>query len=115
MDLVCLTIPVLPGRTEAARALMRELEQVRKAEYDASQRRLGIAKQVWFLASGPGGDELVAYVESPAFDGALDLLVRSRHGFDWWFKARLAEATGFDLNDPPAGMRPPERLSTYLA
>ena len=115
MDQACLTIPILPGKTAAARALMRELEEDRKSEYEASQRLLGVTKHVWFLATGPGGDELVAYVECRAFDQAFDLLVRSRLPFDTWFKARLADATGLDLNDPPTGLHPPELLSSYVA
>ena len=42
MDQVCIVIPVLPGKTEDARAFQRELDTVRKADYDRSERRVGI-------------------------------------------------------------------------
>ena len=50
---------------------MDELEQSRMAEYAASEERIGITKEVWFLAGTPGGDTLVAYIESDDFGEAL--------------------------------------------
>jgi hypothetical protein len=40
------------------------------------------------------------------------MFVESRDGFDMWFKERLADATGVDLNDPPE-MKLPELVSSY--
>ena len=114
MDQICLVVPVLPGRSDDARDFMRELEQSRKADYDRSERRIGIEKEVWYLASAPGGDVLVAYMESPDFQRALGMFVESQDDFDLWFKRRLAEATGLDLNDPPE-VSLPELLSAYSA
>jgi hypothetical protein len=42
----------------------------------------------------------------------LGLFSRSRDDFDMWFKRRLADATGVDLNNPPE-MTLPELLSSY--
>ena len=66
-----LRLPLLPGKTEDARAFQRELDTDRKADYDRSERRIGITKEVWYIASVPGGDQLVAYMESPDFNQAL--------------------------------------------
>ena len=44
MDQVCFALPVVEGRTGDARAFFFELEQQRKAEFDASERRIGITK-----------------------------------------------------------------------
>jgi hypothetical protein len=114
MDQICLVLPILPGKTAAARDFMRELEGARKAEYDQSERRIGIGKEVWYLATLPTGDHFVAYMESPDFGTALNMFAQSRDAFDLWFKQRLAEATGVDLNDPPP-MQLPELLSSYAA
>ena len=38
----------------------------------------------------------------------------SQDDFDLWFKRRLADSTGVDLNDPPE-MTLPELLSSYSA
>ena len=112
MDQICLVVPVLPGKTADARDFMRQLEGGRKAAYQHSERRIGIVKEVWYLACTPAGDQLVAYMESPDFPGALSMFSQSRDEFDQWFKQRLADATGLDLNTPPWAPLP-ELLSSY--
>ncbi len=114
MDQICLVLPILQGKTEAARDFMRELEGARKAEFDQSERRIGIVKEVWYLATLPSSDHFVAYMESPDFNNALSMFSQSRDEFDLWFKQRLADATGVDLNNPPP-MQLPELLSNYAA
>ena len=69
-------------------------------------------KEVWFLAPLPEGSALVAYMESSDIERSLEQFVGSRDEFDLWFKARLAESTGLDLNTPPDGPMP-ELLSSY--
>ncbi len=114
MDQICLVLPILPGKSEGARAFQRELDGPRMLEYDSSERRIGITKEVWFIATTPAGDELVAYIESQDFGKAFGMFVESRDPFDMWFKERLADATGVDLNDPPE-LTLPELVSAYRA
>ena len=102
------------GKTDDARDFMRELEGERKADYDRSERRIGITKEVWYLARTPGGDQFVAYMESGDFGRALALSSQSQDEFDLWFKRRLAGSTGLDLNTPPPEPLP-ELLSNYSA
>lgn len=115
MDQICLALPVLPGQSDAARAFQRELDGDRKAEYARSERRIGITKEVWYLAALPSGDHLIAYMESPDFNRALEMFVESRDPFDQWFKRCLAEVTGLDMDDLPPDMRLPELVSRYEA
>jgi hypothetical protein len=115
MDQVCLVLPIKEGRSDAARTFMRELESERKAQYAVSERRIGIDKEAWYMASTPAGDQFVAYMETPDFGHALESFSQSRDPFDMWFKERLDESTGLDLNHPPAGMTLPELLSSYIA
>ena len=77
MDQICLVVPVLPGRTPDARDFMRELEGDRNAGYQHSERRIGIVKEVWYLARTPAGDQLVGYMESPDFAEALSMFSQS--------------------------------------
>ena len=114
MDQICLVVPILPGRTADAKDFMRELEAGRKPDYQRSERRIGIVKEAWYLASTPGGDHLVGYMESPDFPAALSMFAQSQDEFDQWFKHRLADATGLDLNTPPTAPLP-ELLSSYPA
>jgi hypothetical protein len=114
MQHVCLVLPVQPGHSDDARDFMRELEMSRKSDYARSEERIGITKEVWFLAGVAGGDALVGYMETPDFANALGMFSQSRDDFDMWFKRRMAGCTGIDLNDPPA-MTLPEVLSSYSA
>src|SRR3981189_1596035 len=113
MDHGCFGLPVLPGKTPDPRTFMHQLDGSRRAEFDASERRIGITKELWFLAQLPSGDHLIGYMEAARFDRALQALVSSRDPFDMWFKAQMLAATGLDLNNPPANMTPPELLSHY--
>ena len=115
MDRICVVFPLLPGKTEDARAFQRELETERKADYARSERAIGITKEHWFLASVPGGDQLVVYIESEDFGRAIGQFGASQDPFDVWFKGRLAEVSGVDLGDLPPGMQLPELLSSYEA
>ena len=54
MNQICLVIPITPGKSDDARDFMRELEHERKPDYDQSERRIGITKEVWYLARTPG-------------------------------------------------------------
>ena len=115
MDHICMTVPVLPGKTAAARAFMQDLDGPRRAEFDASERRIGITKELWYLATAPGGDLLVGYMEAASFGDALGMFVSSRDPFDMWFKDEFHAVTGVDLNNPPPDLAPAELLSHYEA
>ena len=115
MDHICIVLPLLSGKTEAARAFQRDLAGPRMADYARSEQRIGITKEHWFLASTPAGDQFVAYMESEDFSSALQRFSQSRDAFDLWFKEQLADVTGLDLNNPPPGMQLPELLSSYEA
>jgi hypothetical protein len=113
MDPVCLVMPILPGKTAAARAFLRDLDGPRKAEFDQSERRIGISKELWYLASLPTGDQLVGYMEAASFGQAVAQFSASQDPFDLWFKEQMADVSGVDLNNIPPGFAPPELLSHY--
>lgn len=76
MDQICLVLPILPGKTAKAQEFHRELDGPRKSEYNP-ERRIGITKEVWYVAPIPGGEALVAYMESHDFAKALSMFVQS--------------------------------------
>src|SRR5947209_2746721 len=112
MDKVCFALPILPGKSEDARAFQTELDGPRKADYTTSEQRIGIDREYWFLQQTPQGDLLLAYMESGDFGNALAQFSQSRDAFDQWFKQRLRDVTGVDLNNPPPGPLS-ELLSSY--
>jgi hypothetical protein len=115
MDHVCIALPILPGKTADARAFQKELDTTRKADYTISEARLGIPREYWFIAELPAGDLLIGYFDAEDANAALGAFVQSQDEFDLWFKAEVKNATGLDLNNPPADMKFPELLSTFEA
>jgi hypothetical protein len=109
MEQTCLVVPVLPGKTDAARDFYREVEGSRVEEYHQSERRLGITREIAWLA----GENVVVYIESPDFARALGEFSQSQDDFDLWFKERVLDVSGLDLNNPPE-MELPELLSVYI-
>jgi len=114
MDHIGFAPPILPGKGAAARAFQRDLAGPRMVEYAASERAIGITKELWFLQETPNGDFFVTYMESADFGKALGMFAASRGTFDVWFKRQLADVTGVDLNEPPPGPLS-ELLSHYEA
>jgi hypothetical protein len=114
MDHVGFALSILPGKSADARAFLAELEGARKGQYAASERKIGITKELWFYQQTPNGDLFVVYMESADFGNALGMFSQSKDEFDVWFKERLANATGVDLNNPPPGPLS-ELLSHYEA
>jgi hypothetical protein len=106
-------MPILPGKTDDARAFMRELDGPRKSDYDRSERRIGVAKELWYLATVPGGDQLIGYIEAEHFGRTVAQFSASQDSFDLWFKQRMTDVTGIDLNNMPADFAPPVLLSHY--
>jgi len=115
MDHVCLALPLLPGKAAQARTFMRQLDGNRRDDFDRSERRIGISKELWYLAQLPSGEHLIGYMESADFNRALQAFVSSRDAFDMWFKDEMLSVTGLDLNNPPPNMQPAELLSHYEA
>ena len=112
MEQACWTFPILPGRGDRARDFLVGLTAAHNQDYIQSARRLGVQRSHWFLTDGPGGEQLVFYLESTDVHLSYDRLIRSREPFDLWFKGQLAGVTGLDLNDPLEGTRPPELLAS---
>ncbi len=103
MDQTLFALPILPGKTDAARAFLTELEGARKGQYTISEGRLGLTKEVWAIQPGPQGDLYVVYFAGANIAEAFGKFAASRDAFDVWFKTRVQETTGADLNTPPPG------------
>ena len=115
MDHSVLVFPILPGKTDAARAFQREIDTTRKADYARTERRLGVTREYWFIAELPGGDQFVLYFDSADVNQVMSDFVQSQVPFDLWLMEQAREVTGFDFNNPPADMKLPELVSAYEA
>ena len=113
-DQTLFALPILPGKTEAARSFIQELEGTRKGQYVQSEERLGLTKEVWAIQQTPQGDMFVVYIAGENIGAAFQRFAASQDEFDQWFKGQVLETTGADLNTPPSGPMS-EILSDYAA
>jgi len=103
MDQTLFALPILPGKTEAARAFLQEVGGPRKHELAACGDTAGIAREVWAIQQTPQGDMYVAYITGEDIAHAFKEFAASETEFDRWFKQQVQETTGADLNTPPPG------------
>lgn len=103
MDQALFALPILPGKTAAARAFLQEVGGPRIHELAACGQTAGIAKELWAIQQTPRGDLLVAYIAGDDLVRAFKEFAASQTDFDRWFKQRVQETTGADLNTPPPG------------
>lgn len=109
----CLMLNLSADKVEDAKAFLRALDNERRPEYARSQARIGIARETWFCVENDN-PLLIATIESDDFGAAIAAFSASKDPFDMWFKAELANCTGFDLNAPPP-VTLPTLLSHFVA
>jgi hypothetical protein len=111
MDQTLFALPILPGKSEAARAFLAELEGERKGQYATSEGRLGLTKEVWAIQPGPQGEMYLCYFVAADVGQVGAALAASQETFDVWFNTQMAETAG-----PNRGSRnPSEIVADYRA
>ena len=103
MDQTLFALPILPGKTEAARAFLQELGGPRLQELTACGQGVGLTREVWAIQQTPQGDLLVAYMAGEDIARGFAVFAASQDAFDRWMKQQLQEVTGADLSTPPPG------------
>lgn len=107
-----ISIPLKPGQTDAARAFAQECVGSRFADFDASERRINILVENWYLQRMGGAEFFTIYVEGPDINASMGAFAASQDPFDSWFKAQVRELTGIDIS---AGPPPPDAIAETLA
>ena len=105
MALFAIAFPILPGKTPAWQAFIKELAGSRKGEFDASRRALGVRERTFFEPT-PMGDFVVVTLEGENPAAAFGAFGQGTDDFTTWFKAQVVELHGVDLAAPPAGPLP---------
>jgi hypothetical protein len=103
MDQALFVLPILPGKTAAARAFLQEQDGPRRQELLACGQGVGISKETWAVQQTPQGDFFIVYRAGEDIAHAFTQLAASQSEFDRWLKQQLQETTGADLNTPPPG------------
>jgi hypothetical protein len=106
MASLAMTLPLLPGKTEAWQHWVQEMSGARLSEFQASRKRLGIIKEVSFLQHTPQGDVAILSIEAKDIAHTFGGLVTSQDPFDVLFRQKTEEFFGLDLTQPPAGPLP---------
>jgi hypothetical protein len=99
---VVVALPVLPGKEEEWRRFAQELEDTHAREYEDLRDRLGVRAGSVSLAR-MFRDEMAlvrAEVEDP--EAILGTLRASEEPFDAFFKEKVLELHGYDLDRPPS-------------
>ena len=105
MALMASTFPILPGKTDAWRRFIGELNGARRAEYEASRKALGVRERS-FLQPTPMGDFVIVTLEGDEPGAAFAKFAAATDPFSSWFLAQVKELHGFDLADVFKGPMP---------
>lgn len=103
MPAVCFVVPVLPDKEQADLDWMAEMTGPRREEYEESWRRLGITRHAVWHQQTPDGLVAVVYLEADDIPQAMEGVNRSDDPFNQWFRERVQEVHGIDLQSqaPP--------------
>ena len=96
-------MPILSGKTQAARDFIQEVLGPRKREYDDLQRRQGVTGERYFLQASPEGDLIIVTGEG-AFNPLSQVLDVAGNPFDRWFIDQIQDFTGINMLELPEEM-----------
>jgi hypothetical protein len=94
-------MPILSGKSEAARGFIQEVLGPRKREYDDLQRRQGVTSESYYLQPSPEGDLIIVTGEG-AFNPLSQVLDVAGNPFDRWFIDQIQDFTGISMLELPA-------------
>ena len=103
MTLVVRAFPLKKGSTrEDLEAFARELE-ARRLEVAQWRAENSISHESWYFQETETGPWVIVINEGREVKDNAERFGRKDTGFDAWFKKRVQDLTGFDLNTTPMG------------
>lgn len=104
MPVFNVAFPILPGKTDAARALAIETLGKRRSGFEEFQNRADVARETWSIQELPeGGALMLVWFEAADPGKTFDELAQDSSEFAVWFRERAQEINGIDLTQPPEG------------
>ena len=97
MSGIVLTFPILAGKVESWRRFCQELSGSRLQMYEASRPRLDITRERMTLVETAYGATAATTLEAADVDQALGQIIASSLPFDVWYRERLKEIHGIEL------------------
>jgi hypothetical protein len=98
MVAITLASPIRPGKHEAWRRFMQELQGLRRGQHEESCRRLGITTERAWLVETPEFALAILYLEVDAPQELIGRLRMADTGFDRWFQRQVLDLHGLDLS-----------------
>jgi hypothetical protein len=112
MAMLAMAIPIPAGKTEQWKKFLSELNGVRKADFAASRRSLGVRERT-FLQHTPQGDLAIVTLEGDHPEAAFAGFAKGTDPFTVWFKQQVMEIHGVDLSAPPPGPMPQQVIDSH--
>jgi hypothetical protein len=108
--------PILPGKLEAERAFAEETMGARRADFEEFQKRRGVTRETWSVQPTPDGNAFaVIWFESPDSEQAIAEVARDPSEFGVWFRERVKELSGIELDAAQPLPGAPELLVDWRA
>ncbi len=92
--------PVLPGKMDAWKTFIAQMNGPRKEEYAASRKAAGMTQESVFVQKTPHGDFAVVYIEAADPKAAFESFQKGATPADKDFIALLKDVHGIDLTQP---------------
>ena len=94
---IILTFPIVTGKVEAWRRFCQEMAGSRRLMYEASRRGLGITREQLALVETAFGSAAITTLEADDIGLALSQIIASNLPFDRWYRERMQELHGVNL------------------
>jgi hypothetical protein len=94
-------VPVLPGKEQTDLDWMEEMTGPRREEYESSWRQLGVSRHAVWHQQTPDGMVAVVYMEADDIPRAMEGIASSDDPFHQWFRGRVQDVHGIDLQSGP--------------
>lgn len=98
MKPIATAYPVLPGKTEKAKAFMKSLRTTHAKDFAALEKKLKTTREAVFLQPSPQGDMIIDYFESSNPQKSIEVMAKLNDKFTVWMKEQIRDITGFDVS-----------------
>ena len=103
--MLALAVPIVPGKLDQWRTVMRELAGPRRAEWQEQRRQLRMRERI-FLQHTPDGASAIVVLEGADLPNAMHAIGTADDEFSRWLRQQVLETEGLDLAAPPPGPLP---------
>ena len=109
---IVLVFPILPGKSEAWRRFIQEIQGSRRSDYEGSRRRLRIFAERTWISTTAQGEQAIIIIEVEDPEQSLRELSNSETPFDVWFRQQIIKLNGVDLRQALSKLLP-DRVSAW--